>query len=495
MLRNSMNLVSFFKFVGIILFSFSILGCNVGPDYEPLSSQNLRIPKNWHAPLPHQGHNAELLSWWSQYKDPTLVQFIHSSINTYPDLAQAVAKIKQSQANLRASNSNFFPGVTGVGSGSLQKNTYVGTNNNNDNVNQDFLTAATGGTSAYSTGMNTLWELDLFGAITHGKEVSQARLDSSIANWNEARVSLAAQVASTYVNARACQARLSMYEKEHAARVATDKLVKLKLAAGFASRADKHQESGLAAQVLSNIAQQKSLCEQQYNDLVALTGLNYSIVTDKMKHNYAHIPQPIGLHVTQIPAQMVSQRPDIGSAERLVAASVANLGVAVANQYPSITLNGTISVNAGTLYGTPLNSWSFGPTLNVPLPQSMYLRSQVALAQAQYEESVAIYKSKAINAVREIENALVRVHFAYQREKAANASVNDYRQYFSAMNKKYQAGMSSLLELETVRINLINYEQGQIGAHLEAVEAWIALYKAVGGDWKDKHITLNSSNH
>ncbi len=476
--------------------------CAVGPDYKPQTNKELKIPNTWHATLPHNGSNLQMINWWGKFNDPILVSFIESAINTYPDLDQSIAKIKQAQANLRAARASFFPNITGVATGSIQNNTLGGISTSagsgsgvpsyGTGVTQDFFSTATGGNTAYTAGANVSWEIDLFGAIASNTHAYQARLEASIANWNDARISLAAQVADAYVSARACQSMLDIYESQYNSRLSTQRLTELKVKTGFSPISDGKQGSGLAYQSLSNVEKQKSSCEQYYNTLVALTGQSHQEVESSMKLTYAFVPLPLDTAIESIPAQSISKRPDVSSAERSVAAALANVDVSVANRYPQLALNGSISANAGTLYSGVPNSWSFGPSLSLPITDGGYLRAQESLAYAQYDEAVAVYKSKVINAVKDVENALVRIDQAHKSEVAANDAVNNYQEYFNAMNKKYDIGWSNLLDLETVRINLVSYEQNLTNAKLEEVEAWIALYKAVGGDWQSPHSILNT---
>ena len=475
----------------LISLAFTLFGCAVGPDYVPPSSQDLNIPYKWHAKLPHNGNNTQLVNWWQQFNDPTLIYFIESTIASNPSLAQSLAKIAQAQANLRGSNSSFYPSITAAGNASAQNNAYNGTSigGNTGTSSQDFISAATGGGSSYTGGLNASWELDLFGAIRRNTQIYQARLDASISDWNDARVSLASQVADAYVSARACQSVLMIYESQFNSRTATQKLTELQVAVGVSPRADQEQGAGLVAQTLSNIENQKGTCLQYNNELVALTGLKYDEIETKMAKNYAQIPTPSYLNISSIPANVISQRPDISSAERNVAAAMANVGYATANRYPSISLTGSLAANGGTIYANQPSSWSYGPAITLPITDGGYLRAQESLAYAQYDEAVANYKVKVLTAIKEVENALVRINAAQKREIAASDAVKNYGDYFNAMNKKYQIGWLNLLDLETVRINLVSYEQNLTTAKLEETEAWIALYKAVGGNWNESQLT------
>ena len=484
----------------IYIYIVFISSCAVGPDYKPQTNKELKMPNSWHAALPHNGSNLQMINWWGQFNDPTLISFITSAINTYPDLDQAIAKIKQSQAILRGVRASFFPSVTGTATGNVQNNAFgggavvsiIGIPRYGNGVTQDFFSTATGGNTAYTSGANASWEIDLFGAIASNNRAYQRRLEASIANWNDARISLASQVADAYVSARACQSMLNIYESQYHSRISTQRLTELKVKAGFSPISDGKQGAGLTSQSLSSLEKQRSSCEQYYNTLVALTGQSHQEVESRMKLAYAIVPLPIDTAIESIPAQSISKRPDVSAAERAVAAALANVDVSIANRFPRLTLNGSINANAGTLYAGVPNSWSFGPSLSLPITDGGYLRAQESLAYAQYDEAVAIYKSKVVNAVKDVENALVKIDQTHKSEVAAKDAVKNYQEYFDAMNKKYNVGWSNLLDLETVRINLVSYQQNLTNAKLEEVEAWIALYKAVGGDWASPHSILNS---
>ncbi len=429
--------------------------------------------------------NVKLIDWWGQFNDPTLTYFIQSSIKTNPTLAQSVAKIEEARATLKASNASFFPSINATGSANAV--------NNADGIatsNGDLISNSTGSGSAYTAGVTASWELDLFGAIKSANTANAALLDASNANWNDARISLASEVASDYVNARSCQSILMIYESELDSRNNTQKLTSAKVKAGFSSIADGKQGAGLVAQTLSNLEQERGTCKQYVNELVAITGLSQASVESEMNKSYANIPVPKINFIADVPAQIISQRPDIASAERQVAAALAKVDVATANRYPSISLTGSIYANAGTVYTGQETSWAFGPAISVPLFNGGYLSAQEDLTKAQYNEAVANYKVKIITAIKEVENALVRINAAHKRELAANDAVTNYQEYFNAMNVKYKIDWNSLLDLETTRINLVNYQQDLTNAKLEEVSSWIALYKAVGGDWTNSNSSL-----
>lgn len=479
-----------------IFLASAFCGCAVGPDYHKPTNEQLNIPAQWHGAIPHNGSNLQLIDWWKQFNDPTLELLINSALQTNPSIFTALAQIKQAQANLSGSRSFLVPSLTATGSASMSKNSMNSFNQGTTTSagsSGDFFTN-NGLSNGASGGTNMSWELDLFGATRRSIEASQARYAASKLDWNDAKVSLAAQVADTYVSLRECQNLLQTYHEENKSRVATQDITQLRVKAGFAARTDANQSSGSLFQNTANLAQQQSICGQYQNQLVALTGLDHVVLNKYLLANYGVIPLPESTTINLIPANIINQRPDVASAERSLAAANADLGVAVANRYPQITLTGSIAANTGSLYSGQPTSWSLGPNISLPLVDGGYLRAQESLSSAKYEAAFANYRSKVINAIREVEDALVRINTANLRVTSADAAEKNYQAYFDAYNQKYNLGWANLLDLEVVRVTLLSSKEVSVAAKLEQVEAWIALYKAVGGSWESEQFgTINNN--
>lgn len=459
--------------------------CAVGPDYTKPTNTELNIPAKWHTLTPHNGSNMQLINWWKQFNDPTLEILIESALQTNPSIYEALAKIQQAQANLSAYRSYLFPSITATGSASVSKNsmTSFSTGTTTSSGASGDIFSNNGLSDGASAGMNMSWEIDLFGANRRAIEASQARYLASKLDWNDARVTLAAQVADTYVSLRECQNLLITYREENKSRTATQHITQLRVNSGFAPRTDANQANGSLFQNNASLAQQQSVCGQYQNQLIAQSGIKYDEIQKYLMANYGVIPMPKTTVISLIPATIINQRPDVASAERSLAAANADLGVAIANRYPQITLTGTITANTGSLYAGQPTSWSLGPQITLPIMDGGYLRAQESLNYAKYKQAYATYRKKVINAVQEIENALVRINSANLRVSSAEAAEKNYQEYFDAYNQKYNSGWVNLLDLEVVRVTLLSSKETLAAARLEQVEAWIALYKAVGGGW------------
>ena len=315
------------------------------------------------------------------------------------------------------------------------------------------------------------WEIDLFGGKRRSLEGADARLTASEADWHDARVSLAAEVANTYLQQRECEALVDIGAATLASRQETLQLTERKFRAGFVAPADYAQAQATVGDAVNALEGQRAQCAQGIDKLVMLTGMDHDALNSLLAKASAQIPAPPDAGVPEVPAQVLSQRPDVSSAERALAGASADIGVAVASRLPSITLAGSIGINSFRLGGQSLTSksWSFGPSVSLPIFDGGTGAARVETARARYDQALASYRGKVRQAVQEVEDALVRL----------DAKV------LEASNARYRLGAGSLLQLEDVRRTALQASQSLAAVKLERAQAWVALYKAVGGGWRD----------
>lgn len=190
--------------------------------------------------------------------------------------------------------------------------------------------------------------------------------------------------------------------------------------------------------------------------------------------------------VSSVPAAVLAQRPDLYSAERDVAAASADVGVAEADRYPRLMLNGSVgTLNFSNASGSfDLNTWSVGPvTLSIPLTDGGKRVANVEAAKARYEEAAAQYRAKARQAVREVEDALLSLASTESRKTDAAEASDGYAQSFEATRARYRVGAASLPELEDARRSALGAQTALHEIDMERTSAWISLYRALGGGW------------
>jgi outer membrane protein, multidrug efflux system len=448
------------------LATLGLVGCAaVGPNY---STATAPAPAKWYAALPHGGNASNLQAWWQQFDDPLLAQLIEAANAVSDTLASALSRIEQSRSGIAAARSALLPGV----------NLGASAGRSSSGPNAPIASSA-------RASVDASWEIDLFGGNQRSREAALARYDSSVAGWHAARVSLAAEVATQYVGLRACEALLVGFERDATSRQETDRLTQLKVKAGFTATAEGALSGASVADAQSRLDGQRAECDINVKSLVALSALEEAPLRDMLKPSTAKLPQPKGFAIDTIPSIVLTQRPDISSAERDLAAASADIGVAEAARYPRISLLGSLGALATRASGISSEgkTWSFGPALDLPLFDAGRRAANADAARARYQESLAMYKSRARNAVREVETALTQLGSAQTRETDAGKAASGYEAFLKATQARYNAGAGSLLELEEARRALLNAQVSLLSVQRERVTSWIALYKSLGGGW------------
>ncbi|MGV1989184.1 efflux transporter outer membrane subunit [Agrobacterium sp. 22-221-1] len=447
----------------------TVSGC---ASFTELRSSDLKVANVWHATLPHDGRTSDLVSWWSSFNDASLSGLLLAAQQENPDLASAAADIESARATLASSRASLFPGVDG--SVSVERS---GTNG--DAANR--VAAATTSSGA----LDASWEIDLFGKNRQTSEAARLRVHEQIANWHDARVSLAAEVADDYIQYRACRQLERSYSIELASQRETIRATETAATSGLTSSADLALARASAASSSSTLISQRAECELLVKSLAQLTGGDETRVRQLLSKGKTDIPTPKNLRITSVPAQTVRQRPDIGALELELAASIADIGAAKADLYPSLSLGGSVTISSSTLTGQSL-PWSFGPALSIPLFDAGSRRAAVKSAIADYDKAVASYKSGVLNAISEVETALVRVDSTRRQISDAVTAARNYRIYFNSIDTNWKAGGASLLDREEARRSAQSAEITLIETRRDAVRYWIALYKALGGGWNAK---------
>ena len=449
--------------LGSALLPLALSACALAPP----ASVALPAPARWQAPLPHNGSLTDLEHWWRRQGDPLLAQLIASAQTVSPNVAAAGARIAGSRAQRVAASAALLP--------SLDAGASI------TRANQQSLQP--GGTTSQA-GLQSAWEIDLFGGRTAARNAAQARLAGASAQWHEARVAVAAEVASTYYNLRACQQLLAVAQQDASSRADTARLTQLTADAGFQAPATAALARASAAEGNSRATLQRALCDIDIKTLVALSAVEEPALRASLAAT-APVTAP-DITISTLPAQLLAQRPDVFAAEREVAAASADVGSAQAQRFPRLSLSGSIGAANFHTGGENLqtDTWSIGPlALSVPLFDADVRRANVDSAKARYESAVAAYRASARQAVREVEQALVNLNSSTARTSDAQVSLEGYRIAFVAAEDRYKNGLGSLLELEDARRTRLASQNAVVTLLRERNAAWVALYRAAGGGW------------
>lgn len=448
---------------------FVLAGCaTTAPAMAPKSA-DARLATQWHAPLPHGGRVDDLKQWWSQFDDPLMPGLIEAAQRASPTLAQAAANMADARASHVSSSAALLPSLDIAASATRARSE---------------LAAPAGKVS--SLGLQAAWELDLFGANRAGLAAAEARLASSQAGWHDARVSVAADVARSYVELRACEAHVQQARIDAASRAQTSRLTELAAAGGIRSPAAAHLARASAAQGEVALEERKAQCDLLVKALVALTAQDEPALRRELAENTARLPQPGEFGVNTVPAEVLVQRPDIHAAAQDVVAASAASTQANAQRWPRITLAGNIGAARTSSLGVSTDGtvWSIGPiAITFPLFDAGMRRANAQAARVRFDTATTIYAARLRTAIQEVEGALVTLASTARRSESASVVTDGFERSYGATAASYDAGAASLFDLEDARRSLVSAQSTLIDLRRERLLAWISLYRSMGGGW------------
>lgn len=452
-----------------ITLTVALSGCAASSLTKPAIEPQNVLPAQWQTPLPHGASVVELSNWWQRFDDPLLVRLIAAAQDASASMANAKSRIEQASANRIGKGAALVPTASAS----------VASSRGRQELNQPLLTSST-------AGMQLAWEIDVFGANRAAAGAAQARLEGAKALWHDARVTVAAEVATAYTELRACDAIRAQIEIDAASRAETARLTVLTVDRGLQAPANAALARASAAQGQINLRQQTAACESQIKALVALTAIPEPELRTALGTSGARIPQPAAFFVDQVPAHALAQRPDLANAAREVMAASADIIESNAQRYPRITLTGNIGASRmqtgmGSTDGTV---WSLGPLqLTLPVFDAGYRRANVQAALARYEAAASNYRAALRTAVREVEQALVALNSTADRAQDAQIAAEGFRASWRATQARQRSGLASLFELEDARRSDVQAQTTLIELQRDRAHAWTSLYRALGGGW------------
>lgn len=454
--------------------ALALLGC-ASPGSSsggPAAAPSVQLPDHWAAPVPADGAPAaDLADWWQRFGDTELPTLVAEAQAASPTLSAALARIEQARASRVAAGAALLPTVSAVGS-----------------VSQGRAAPKQPITGNASLGAQAAWEIDLFGANAAGRDAAQARLDGARAGWHDARTAVAAEVATSYVALRGCEAQLVQTRIDADSRAETTRLTELSAKAGFTAPADAALARASAAQARTLVVSQRAACDTLLKSLVELTDVAEPTLRARLAPGTARLPVPQALPVRALPAQLLAQRPDLAAAARQVAAAAADRRQSQARQLPQVALSGSLAAATLRTGGESINGavWSLGPlSVSFPVFDGGARAAATSAAAAAYDDAVASYRAQVRRALREVEVSLVALQSTTEREADVRAAAQDFEASLRATEQRQKGGLASLFDLETARRNAVVAQTTLIDLQRERSAAWISLYRALGGGFDE----------
>ena len=452
----------------------ALAGCaSVGPDYVAPQPQ---VPAAWSeatdaTPMAPVGE--DLARWWRRLDDPVLSELIDAALVGSTDLRRARASLREARARRALAGAELFPTVTGLASGSHSRTSPQ--SGDGDSRSSEL----------YSAGFDASWELDVFGGIRRGVEAAQSELEASAADLHATQVSVTAEVALNYVEARAAQTRLAIARSNLESQTETLQLTDWRAQAGLVSSLDVEQSRANREQTRAQIPSLETGLAQAEHRLAILLGQAPGAVREALAAPAAILPLPDRLAIG-IPADTLRQRPDVRAAERRLAAQTARVGQAEAARYPSFNLSGSIGLEALTV-GALGGSGTLVQTLVAAVSATLFdggrLRQLVEIQSAVQEQALIGYEATVLTALEEVENALVALSNSRSREEALRSAADAARNAALLARHRYTSGLTDFQTLLDTERTVLNIEDGVAITQAEGASALVQLYKALGGGW------------
>ncbi len=458
--------------------------CAVGPDYHRPKidpAPNYKEAGDWKPSEPNDAFNRG--PWWEIYGDEVLNRLEVKIDISNENVKAAAAAFDQARALVAQARAGFWPTV-GASAGAQRGGTPVTTVNGAGQAVTSTRTQTT-----YTAGVAGNWNLDIWGQIRRSTESNRAAAQASAAALAAARLSAQAELAIDYFELRAQDQLQKLLDDTVVAEQQSLAITDSRYRFGVAARADVVSAQ---AQLLSSQAQQvnakiqRALLEHAIAVLIGQQPASFALPPSAMRSDVPTVP-------SGIPSTLLERRPDVAEAERRVAAANAQIGVAKAAYFPSLTLSGSDDYTGRTwshLFSLPNRIWSLGPELAETLIDGGLRRSQVAQARAAYEVSVDNYRQTVLTGFQQVEDNIVTLRILEQQAVIEEAAVAAAREAEKLTLNQYKAGTvpySSVIAAQTTRLSA---EQTALAVLSSRLQASVALIEALGGGWSATQLPL-----
>lgn len=478
------------------LLAAALAGCTVGPNYtKPETS----VPAAYAGPVA-SGSTVDPATWWNAFGDPQLTGLVERALKDNPDIRIAASRVRQARLQIIAARSQGLP----------QVNADADVNHVEFSKNAGFASLAQlfsggGGTSAggstatsgvalpgsgittFAAGFDASWELDVFGGVRRGVQAARARTEAAEWNRRDAAVMLAAEVAQVYFSLRLDQVQ---------AQVITDELVRQRRAlqiagdvasVGLVPTINVTRQRGQLNATQARLAPIEADVAVRIHALGILLGVQPEALLPELT-KAEQVPMGIPAVPAGLPSDLLRRRPDIRAAERQVAASNADIGVAVADMYPKFNLTGMaqlISTTLSTLFEG--NSLQLTGTAMAQFPLLDFGRRRATVESRREDRTQALvtYRATVLGALRDVEDALAQLQAERDRHAVLQRAVDDQQRSASAIEAQYRTGFVAQDSLLNAQTDVLSAREQLAASDAQLRQQTAALFKAIGGGWSE----------
>ena len=491
-----------------VLACLATAGCTVGPNFEPPKSATPEVfNRTQTAQAPSKAVEAQFgPDWWTLFNDPVLNGLEKQLADANLDVAQASARLLQSRAERRVAGAAEYPTLDAAASYNRERGSENGilsllgvTPSQSQPLSASgsapLGVAAMPGSKGspaynlYQVGFDASWEVDIWGHVRRSVEEATALTEASYEDRNAVLLSARAELARDYIELRGTQELLQIARQN--LDIANDalKLTRVRAHEGVTTDLDVSNASAQVENIESLIPTLESHSETTINAIGLLLGEEPGALRQTLAatQEVPVLPAqvPIGF-----PSELVQRRPDIRRAEAQLHAATASIGVAKADFYPRIMLNG--SAGFQSLQLSSLASWAsgqfvVGPSITFPIFEGGRLKGTLQLREAQQQEAAIAYKQTVLRAWQEVDDALVTYDAEQRRRDRLAQAVTMNERGLQVARERYKAGALDYLDVLNVQKQLLEAQSNLEQSRTTAATNLITLCKALGGGWESTY--------
>lgn len=432
------------------------------PDAAPPAPE---VPAAWSEAAP-AGAIAPAASWWAQFGDPALPALVEQALAGATDIAAARARLDQARAQRHLADAALRPSVGG--NASAQASAREGSRG-----------------EQYAAAANASWDTDVAGAGAASARAAAASAEASGFTLAQARVAVAAEVALTLWQLRSAQVRAQIAQRNLDSQLQALDITRWRREAGLVSELDVEQARASVAQTRAQLPALDTAARQAAHALAVLAGRAPGSFSAQGLGDPALPATPPALALS-IPADVLRQRADVRAAERRVAAAAAQVEATDAERWPSLSLGGSIGLNALTLggLGSGAGVASLAASVSVPLLDGGRLRARVRAQQAALDEARAAYHAAVLGALQDVEDALVEIRSLRAQHGAQQDALQAAQRSASLAETRYRSGLVDFQTVLQSQRTRLSAEDAQAATQIAIAGAHVRLYVALGGGWR-----------
>ena len=451
-------------------------GFKVGPEYTTAKAE---VATQWidSADSRIGGHAANLSRWWSAFNDPALNELIEHAYRQNVNLKEYGTRILQARAQLAITKGELFPQNQNVTGGYTREAGPSFPLSNNWNM-----------------GFNLAWELDFWGSYRRQVQSANAQLEGSVEDYDAVLVTLLADTAQYYITMRQAEERIALAKENAKLQRETLQVVQTRFNGGAVHALDVFQQQSTLAATEAAIPALEIVLRQSQDQLCTLQGIPPSDLRGRLEER--PIPAAPAEAALGIPAELLQRRPDVRAAERAAAAQAEQIGIAQADFYPHLSINGTLGYSASTashLFSPGNFTGLAGPAFTWNILNYGRVASNVSLQDARFQQALLDYRTAVLTANQEAEDALAAFLRSQEQERKFADGVIAAKKAYQIVISQYQAGTVDYTRLAQVQANLLLLEDAEAQARAAIATGLVQVYRALGGGWEIRLAAGNNS--